>query len=91
MTISSSMLHNPFDSTADSSNTTSSSAGAGPGFTMSTALQATRPIVGNTKFFSVINAQRKRQQQGQRVYGDSDSEGSDQEREDSAIMGLLGE
>ena len=91
MTINSSMLHNPFDSTTDSSNTTSSSAGAGQGFTMSTALQATRPIVGNTKFFSAINAHRKRQQQEQRVYGGSDSECSDQEREDSAIMGLLGE
>lgn len=90
-------------------------------FGMSTSLQATRPIVSNTKFFRAVNEDRKKRQQAAENAGgsagassgrsnrkkqktvngskrakyldemDLSEEDSDQEKEDSAILTLLGE
>jgi hypothetical protein len=92
MTISDAMLKMDYFPTASAGSNTSA-------FSMSTAVQATRPVLSNTKFFTAVNEYRKKDRAARGLttrsraleglnQSDDDSE---QEKEDSAVLTLLGE
>jgi hypothetical protein len=92
MTISDAMLKMDYFPTAPAGVRTTA-------FSMSTAVQATRPVLSNTKFFTAVNEYRKKDRAARGIttrsraleglnQSDDDSE---QEKEDSAVLTLLGE
>jgi hypothetical protein len=100
MTISDTMLKMDYFPPAAAATTTSAPSAAPPMlFNMSTSVQATRPIVANTKFFRAINDYRKKRRAASGIATRSRvmeelnlSEGdSEQEKEDNEMMLMLGE